>query len=288
MMCQPRSSSQFSRPPPPFPQNFLCPPPSPVVDVMVGRTVRVVPTSNIGPFATAVPVTPVIGSYATTSGLVRVPVMNHKKKMVPSRLPKFPTLSDKSKLNVYISSQPIHNLPEHIEEVYREDLTLDVLLTLVKHDLEHIPVNCKISFIVVDFAISRQCSEAWHKACIFELMDLVQTHPAGNVIRFGMLFLQPNLCIPDTFKAPAKLAKDYFPLIRGVNKCIRDLMVRSCSRSIFGSDNKYVGMTTKGRNWKCEAWEGFNPVHLSSIVRCSKLTLPYQAEEEGFPLNQCH
>ena len=89
--------------------------------------------------------------------------MNHKKTLVPSRLPKFPTLSDKSKLNVYISSQPVHGLPEHIEEVYREDLTLDVLLTLVKHDLDHIPANAKVSFIVVDFAISRQCYEGWHK-----------------------------------------------------------------------------------------------------------------------------
>ena len=50
-----------------------------MVDVMLGRTVRVVPTSNIGPFANAVPVTPVIGSYATTSGLVKVPVIHHKK-----------------------------------------------------------------------------------------------------------------------------------------------------------------------------------------------------------------
>ena len=164
-------------------------------------------------------------------------------------------------------------------------LTLDVLLTLVKHDLDHIPVNCKISFIVVDFTISRQCSEAWHKARIFELMDLVQSHLAGNVIRFGMLFLQPNLCIPDNFKAPAKLAKDYFPLIRGVNKCIRDLMVRSCSRSIFGSANKHVGMTTKCRNWKCEAWKGFNPARASSIVCCSKLTLPYQRKRSFLLIN---
>ena len=188
MSCLPMSMNQFFGPPPPVPQVFLRPPP-PTVDIMEGRTVRVVPTSNIGPFASVVPVTPVIGSYATSSGLVRVPVMNQQKKLVPSKLPKFPTLSDKSKLNVYISSQPVHHLPKHIEQVYREDLTLDVLLSLVKYDLDHIPANCKVSFIIVDFAISRQCNEAWHKAKIFELMDLVQTHPAGNVIRFGMLFL---------------------------------------------------------------------------------------------------
>ena len=121
---------------------------------MLGRTPRIVPTSIIGPFAPAVSVTQVIGSYATTSGLVKVPVMNHEKNMVPSKFPKYPTLSDKSKLNVYISSHSIHNLPKHIEEVYRDDLTLDVLLSLVEYDLNHITVNSKVSFIVVDFAIS--------------------------------------------------------------------------------------------------------------------------------------
>ena len=217
--------------------------------------------------------------------MVRVPVMNHQKELVPSRLPKFPTLSDKSKLNVYISSQPVHNLPSHIEQVCREDLTLDVLLTLVKHDLDHIPANCKLNFIVVDFVISRQHSVEWHKARIFELMDLVQSHHAGNVVRIGMIFVSPNLCVPDTFKNPAKLAQDFFPLVRGINKCIRYLMVKSCSRSIFGSMNKHVGITIKGRNWKSEAWEGFNPARPSSIIKCSKLTLPYQKRRSFLLIN---
>ena len=131
---------------------------------------------------------------------------------------------------------------------------------------------------MIDFAISRQCSEAWHKPRIFELMDLVQSHHAGNVIRIGMLFLRPDLCVPE-------LVKDYFPLIRAVNKFIRYLMVKSCSRSIFGSVNKHVGITTKGRNWKCEAWEGFNPARPSSIARCSKLTLPYQRRRSFLLIN---
>merc|ERR1711888_376635 len=177
-----------------FPPILSVHPPPSTVDLMVGRTVRVVPTGNIGPFASFVPSTPVIGSYAMSSGLVRVPVMNHQKELVPSRLPKFPTLSDKSKLNVYISSQPVHNLPKHIEQVYKEDLTLYVLLTLVKHDLDHIPTNCKVSFIVIDFVISRQCSVEWHKARIFDLIDLVQSHHAGNVIRIDMIFVRPDLC----------------------------------------------------------------------------------------------
>ena len=116
-------------------------------------------------------------------------------------------------------------------------------------------------------------------------MDLVQTHPAGNVIRFGMLFLTPNLSIPDTFKSSVKLARDYFPLIWSINKFIKYLMVKSCSRSIFGSVTKHVGMTTKNKNWKCEAWEGFNPARHSSIIFCSKLTLPYQRKRSFLLIN---
>ena len=163
---------------------------------MLGRVPRVTPTRDIGHFVPAVPVTPVIGSYANTSGLVRVPVMNHKKRMVSSEYPKFPTLSDKSKLNVYISSHPIHGLPKYIEEIYRADLTLIVLYFLIEYDLHHTTADSKVSYIVVDFAISRHCNKRWHKAKIFEIMNLVQSHPACNVIRFGMLFFTPDLTHP--------------------------------------------------------------------------------------------
>ena len=100
-----------------------------------------------------------------------------------------------------------------------------------------------------------------------------------------MIFVSPNLCVPGTFKNPAKLAKDFFPLVRAINKCIRYLMVKSCSRSIFGSMNKHVGITIKGRNWKSEAWEGFNPARPSSIIKCSKLTLPYQKRRSFLLIN---
>merc|ERR1711891_24459 len=123
-----------------------------------GRTVRIDPTRNIGPFAPVVQSIPVLGSYATSASMARVPVMNQHKQLVPSKLPKFPTLSPRSKLNVYISSQPVFNLPSHMEQVFRVDLTLDILLTLVKHDLDHIPSGCKLSFIVVDFVVSKQHS----------------------------------------------------------------------------------------------------------------------------------
>ena len=107
-------------------------------------------------------------------------------------------------------------------------------------------------------------------------MDLLHSHHAGNVIRFGLVFVYPSLCIPETFKNPLKLAANHFPLVMGINKFIRSLMMKSCSRSIFGSINKHVGITVKGKNWKLDAWEGFNPAKPSSIIICSKLTLPYQ------------
>ena len=122
--------------PMPVSQPLACPPPRPVAvqrppppsfNPMEGRTVRVEPTSNIGPFAPVVEYTPALSSYAMSANLARVPVLNHHKQVVPSKRPKFPSLSPNSKLNIYISSQPVHNLPSHMEQVYREDLTLDVL-----------------------------------------------------------------------------------------------------------------------------------------------------------------
>ena len=253
---------------------------------MEGRTLRVDPTRNIGPFAPVVQSTPVLGSYAMSANMVRVPVMNQHKQLVPSKLPKFPTLSPKSKLNVYISSQPVHNLPSHMEQVFRADLTLDILLTLVKHDLDHIPSGCKLSFIVVDFIVSKQHSIEWHRTRILELMDLLHTHHAGNVIRFGLVFIYPSLCTPETFRKPLKLANDYLPLVTGINKCISYLMTKSCSRSIFGSSSKHVGITVKGKNWKVDAWEGFNPAKPASILNCSKLTPPYQKRRSFSIINQ--
>merc|ERR1711888_454196 len=87
---------------------------------------------------------------------------------------------------------------------------------------------------------------------------------------------------PDTFKNPLKLATNYFPLVRGINKCISYLMTKSCSRSTFGSINKHVGITVKGKNWKLDAWEGFNPAKPSSIIKCSKLTPPLPKEKVFF------
>ena len=150
------------------------------------------PTANIGNFVSVNPVTPVIGSYSTSGGLARVPVLDHNRHIVTSHSAKFPTLSETSKLNVYISSHRIQCLPKHIEQVVRSDLELEVFISLVEHNLHRTQPNSKLSIIVVDFCIRKQKSDMWHKEKILELMTLVERHPAGNVIRFGMLFYTPN------------------------------------------------------------------------------------------------
>ena len=171
-------------------QNTASPP---QIDYMLGREPRVTTMANIGNFVPVNPVTPAIGSYATTGGLVRVPVLDHNRRIVTSHSAKFPALSDTSKLNVYISSHCIHGLPNHIEQVVRSDLELEVLMSLVEHDLHSTQPNSKLSIIVVDFCIRKQKSDMWHKEKILEIMTLVQHHPAGNVIRFGMHFYNPDI-----------------------------------------------------------------------------------------------
>ena len=267
-------SHDFTRPPPSLGSVQRPPPPS--FNPMEGRTVRVEPTSNIGPFAPAVEYAPALNSFATTSNYARIPVLNHHKQVVPSKRPKQPKLSPDHKLNLYISSHPVHGLRKSIEQVYKEDLSLELLRMYVKHDLDHVTPGCKMSIIVVDFVVNKQRSVGWHRTKILELVDLVHSHPSGSVIRIGMVFMNPSLCIPDNFNTRFKLEKNCFNLVRGINEVIKFLMENTCSKSTFGSTGKHVGLTVSGKGWKVEAWEGFNPVRPASITRCSKLTLPYQ------------
>ena len=267
-------SHDFTRPPPSL--GTVQRPPPPSFNPMEGRTVRVEPTSNIGPFAPAVEYTPALNSFAISSNLARIPVLNHHKQVVPSKRPKQPHLSPDHKLNLYISSHPVHGLRKSIEQVYKEDLSLELLKMYVKHDLDHVTPGCKMSIIVVDFVVNKQRSVGWHRTKILELVDLVHSHPSGSVIRFGLVFMNPSLCIPDNFNTRFKLDKNCFNLVRGINDCIKFLMENTCSKSTFGSFGKHVGVTVSGKGWKSEAWEGFNPVRPASITRCSKLTLPYQ------------
>ena len=98
----------------------------------------------------------------------------------------------------------------------------------------------------------------WHKAQLFRIMDQVCDHPAGNVIRFGILFCNPDLTIPDTLTSHHRLSCNYFSMYWVLNKCIKDMMVESGTMSIFGTISNHVEMTTKQKSWKSNALEGFN------------------------------
>ena len=99
-----------------------------------------------------------------------------------------------------------------------------------------------------------------------------------NVIRFGLLFYTPDLVKSRQITANLKLRQNFLPLFEKLNNFIKEKMTKSCSRTVFGSFKKHVGMTSKLKNWKSEAWEGFVASNPSSIVRCNKLTLAYQRE----------
>ena len=158
----------------------------------------------------------------------------------------------------------------------RDDLTLNVLFSLIEYELWHIQVGCKLSFIVIDFFISKDCNVEWQKAQLHRIVDLVRDHPARNVIRFRELFCTPDLTIPDTLTSHHRPPCNYFPIYRVLNEYIKDMMGESGTRSIFRTISNHVGMTTKQKSWKSNAWEGFNPANWGSITSCNKLTLPYQ------------
>ena len=107
-------------------------------------------------------------------------------------------------------------------------------------------------------------------------MDLMRNHPVSKVIRFRMLFCTPDLNTPDTLMSHVRLTRNYFPLYRVLNKCIKDIMIQSGTRSIFGAISTHVGMTTKQKNWKSDAWEDFKPANCASITSCNKLTFPHE------------
>ena len=134
-------SHDFTRPPPSLGSVQRPPPPS--FNPMEGRTVRVEPTSNIGPFAPAVEYTPALNSFAISSNLARIPVLNHHKQVVPSKRPKQPHLSPDHKLNLYISSHPVHGLQKNIEQVYKEDLSLELLKCMLSMTWTTLPPVAK-------------------------------------------------------------------------------------------------------------------------------------------------
>ena len=96
-------------------------------------------------------------------------------------------------LNVYSSSHIVHGLPKHIEQVSRDDLEFELLTSLIENDLHLTQSGSKLSIVVVDFLVTKTKSAKWHKDKITEIMQIVECHPKGNFIRFGMLFMTPDL-----------------------------------------------------------------------------------------------
>ena len=78
-----------------------------------------------------------------------------------------------------------------------------------------------------------------------------------------------------TFQLTFRLSCNYFPLYHVLNKCIKDMMIESGTRSIFGAISTPCGNDNKAETWKSNAWEGFNPANHASIASYNKLTLPY-------------
>ena len=107
----------------------------------------------------------------------------------------------------------------------REDLTLKVLFSLVEFELCHLEASSKLSFIVINFAISRDQNDGWHKAMLSQLVDLVRTHPSGNVIRFGEMWCTPDLTSPDSLTTFHKPHRNLYPLYKMLNSHIRKMMM---------------------------------------------------------------
>ena len=107
-------------------------------------------------------------------------------------------------------------------------------------------------------------------------MQIAEHHPKGNFIRFGMLFMTPDLVKIKEMTGSISPHHNFLRLFEEVNRFISDKMSRYGSRSCFGSYKKHVGMSSKLKNWKGEAWEGFTPSQPKSILSCNKLTLEYQ------------
>ena len=107
-------------------------------------------------------------------------------------------------------------------------------------------------------------------------MQIVEHHPKGNFIGFGMLFMTPDLVKIREMNGSITPRHNFFRLFEEVNRHINSKMSCFGSRSCFGSYKKHMGISSTLKNWKGEAWEGFKPSQPNSILTCNKLTMEYQ------------
>ena len=100
------------------------------------------------------------------------------------------------------------------------------LTSLIKHDLQSTLTSSKLSIIVVDFLVSRTKPTKWHKTKIAELMGIVERHPKGNIIRFGLLFMTLNLVKIKEMTSRYTPHPNLFKLFEEVNQFINWLMCK--------------------------------------------------------------
>ena len=135
----------------------------------------------------------------------------------------------------------------------------------MENDLHLTLSGSKLSIIVVDFLVRKSKSAQWQKDMIVNLMQIVEHHPKGNIIRFGLLFYTPDLVKPREITAKLNLRHTFLRLFEKTNRFITEKMSKSGSRTTFGSFKKHMGMTSTLKNWKSEAWEGFVPSTLTQF-----------------------
>ena len=107
-------------------------------------------------------------------------------------------------------------------------------------------------------------------------MQIVEHYPKGNIIRFGLLFYTPNLIKVREMNGSINPRFNFLGHFEEVNPFISLKMLQFESRMCFGSYKKHVGTTSKLKNRKGEAWEGFVPSQPRSLINCNKLTLDYK------------
>ena len=128
-------------------------------------------------------------------------------------------------------------------------MTLEVLFALIEYEFCHLEAGCKLSFIVIDFAISKDQN-------VSRLVDLVKSHPSGNMVRFGEMWCTPDMTSPDSLTMFHKPTRIYIPMYKMINKHMKDLVIGSGSRFIFGAISNHVGIMGSQKNWISDAWEG--------------------------------
>ena len=160
---------------------------------------------------------------------------------------------------MYSANHRIEGLPEHVEQIFRRDLELPLLKTILEHDLGVVSPNYQLNAVVVDFKISTSKNVQWHTSQIRLILDLFHNHPQGGQVRFGQVFMTPKYVKIPIMSGPYVPNPDFFKLFMGVNNYINHLMQQSGTRSCFGSLKKHMGISKSAKGWTELAWKGFKP-----------------------------